>query len=103
MESELHPLGRTCNSHIFFYEGEPAFLLTFIGLSSAVLLFLVYKMMRLCSTAFSYSNFHVHETYKLYALAIVNLSMILLSRKAQLEYRNLEEEKESETVEYPTP
>ena len=60
-------------------------------------------MMRLCSTAFSYSNFHVHETYKLYALAIVNIATVLLSRKAQLEYRNLEEAKDSEAVEYSMP
>jgi hypothetical protein len=89
MLGEIKPLNVTCNGAIFFYEGMEEFLIVFICIASLVLLFLLYKMLRLCSIAFSYSNFHVHETYKLYALAIVNVAVVLLSRKAQYDYRQL--------------
>ncbi len=35
-------------------------------------LYIIYKMCKLCSKAFSYSNFHIHEAYKFYTLALIS-------------------------------
>lgn len=56
-----------------------------ICVSGVVLLYLLYKMFRLCSLAFSYSNFHIHETYKLYALGTINLIVLIFARKSQMD------------------
>ena len=42
-----------------------------IGLNILVVIFLLVKMCQLCSQAFSFTNFHIHETYKLYTLAMI--------------------------------
>ena len=34
--------------------------------------YIIYKMCKLCSKAFSYSNFHIHENYKFYTLALIS-------------------------------
>lgn len=59
-----------------------------ISLNACLLLFLLVKMCRLCSYAFSYSNYHIHETYKLYALCIINIMATLLVRKTQLDLKH---------------
>lgn len=35
-------------------------------------LYIIFKMCQLCSKAFSYSNFHIHEAYKFYTLALIS-------------------------------
>lgn len=92
--------GCTCNGYIFLYQGNRAFLYVYIGIACAFSIYLLYKTLRLCNIAFSYSNYHVHETYKLYALAFINLTFIILSRKSQLDYQNLFYSKDDEKIEY---
>lgn len=48
-----------------------------------LLFFFLVKMCKLCSYAFSYSNYHIHETYKLYALSLINIMAALLVRNTQ--------------------
>lgn len=92
----MDSFGSTCNGKIFLYEGDKSFLMVYMILGGLVEVFLLYKMMRLCSIAFSYSNFHVHETYKLYAFAIVNLVVIIFSRKTQFDIKQLQEQDQIE-------
>lgn len=35
-------------------------------------IFIIIKMCQLCSKAFSYTNFHIHEAYKFYAVALIS-------------------------------
>jgi hypothetical protein len=81
-------LGSTCNGKIFIYEGSETFIIIYLVLSLLVALYLLVKTMKLCSIAFSYSNFHVHETYRLYVLGIVNLLFIIFSRKVQWDLKS---------------
>lgn len=54
-------------------------------------LYIIFKMCQLCSKAFSYENFHIHEAYKFYTLALISTvsnssskSVIIFSRAAQI-------------------
>ena len=85
----LENAGCTCNGKIFIYPGTMPYLYVFIALAAVFALYLLYKTVRLCNKAFSYSNFHVHETYKLYILALINVGFIILSRAFQLDYMHL--------------
>lgn len=38
--------------------------------------FIILKMCKLCTKAFSYTNFHIHEAYKLYSLALLTIFRI---------------------------
>lgn len=52
----------TCNQKTFsgIESLDEGISITIIVLSSALLLFFLFKMCRLCSYAFSYSNYHIH-------------------------------------------
>jgi hypothetical protein len=65
-----------------------SFTITIIIMNCCLLLFFLVKMCKLCSYAFSYSNYHIHETYKLYALSIINIMAALLVRKTQIDLHN---------------
>ena len=77
----------SCNGDTFIYEGAGEILYLIVGMDIAMALYLLYKMCVLCSTAFSYSHFHIHETYKLYALSLLALFMMVMSRKTQMDLR----------------
>ncbi len=51
--------------------------------------YMLFRMCKLCFSAFSYSNFHIHETYKFYAIAIIALAFTIMFHKTQLEYINV--------------
>lgn len=74
-----------CNGALFLYDGDSFSLYTVIILGSLVGLYLLIRMCRLCSSAFSYSNFHIHETYKFYALAMLALTFTTFYHKLQLD------------------
>jgi hypothetical protein len=80
-------MANSCNWRTFsndesFDEGV---FIAVIVLNFVLLLFFLVKMCKLCSYAFSYSNYHIHETYKLYALSIINIMAALLVRKTQID------------------
>lgn len=77
-----------CNEAVFRYEGDRGYLYGVIVVGTVLGVYLVFRMCKLCYGAFSYSNFHIHETYKFYALAIIALSFTIFFHKAQLEYLN---------------
>lgn len=77
----------SCNGDTFVYQGATSILYVILALDLLMILYLLYKMCVLCSTAFSYSHFHIHETYKLYALALLALFMMGMSRKTQLDLK----------------
>lgn len=88
-------MDHTCNQNTFsndstFNEGIA---ITIIVLNCCLLLFFLVKMCKLCSYAFSYSNYHIHETYKLYALSIINIMAALLVRKTQIDLYNFKHPK----------
>lgn len=73
---------------MFRYEGDRGYLYGVIVVGTILGVYLIFRMCKLCYGAFSYSNFHIHETYKFYALAIIALSFTIFFHKAQLEYLN---------------
>jgi hypothetical protein len=77
----------TCNQNTFSNTTnlDEGITITIIVLNSGLLLFFLVKMCKLCSYAFSYSNYHIHETYKLYALSIMNIMAAILVRKTQID------------------
>jgi hypothetical protein len=79
----------TCNEDVFVYDGDKSYLFVIIGLNSILLLYLLFQMFRLCSIAFSYSNFHIHEAYKFYALTMISVVIMILSRNSQLDYNDV--------------
>ena len=74
-----------CNGALFLYDGDSFSLYTVIILGGLVGIYLLVRMCRLCSSAFSYSNFHIHETYKFYALAMLALTFTTFYHKLQLD------------------
>jgi hypothetical protein len=80
----------TCNQKTFSNTDsiDNYLTLTIIILNSLLLLFFLVKMCKLCSYAFSYSNYHIHETYKLYALCIINIMAAILVRKTQVDLKD---------------
>jgi hypothetical protein len=77
----------SCNAEIFIYNGDTGVLYFIIALDLLLMIFLLYKMCKLCSSAFSYSNFHIHEAYKFYTITIISVSLMALSRKTQSDYQ----------------
>lgn len=77
-----------CNKEVFQYRKDIGYLYGVIVCGALVGVYLTVRMCKLCSSAFSYSNFHIHETYKFYALAIISLSFTIFYHKAQLDYLN---------------
>jgi hypothetical protein len=75
-----------CNGTVFQYRGEPGYLYGVIVSGLFVAIYLAIRMCKLCSSAFSYSNFHIHEAYKFYALAIIALFFTIFYHKVQLDY-----------------
>ena len=78
---------KSCNWSTFSNDKnfEYGISITIIILNAILLLFFLVKMCKLCSYAFSYSNYHVHETYKLYTISIFNILAVLLVRKTQID------------------
>ena len=77
----------SCNGDTFVYNGATSIIFIILALDLLMIVFLLYKMCVLCSTAFSYSHFHIHETCKLYALALFARFMLGMSRKTQLDVK----------------
>ena len=79
----------SCNGNIFKYnnnyseKSDTTFLLIIIIICFLTLLFFLYKMFKLCSFAFSYSHYHIHSTYRVYALAIITIITTMLFRNNQ--------------------
>lgn len=69
----------------------------------ALLLFFLVKMCKLCSYAFSYSNYHIHETYKLYALSLINILAALLVRNTQKDLYDYNQSLRDEDNPEPSP
>jgi hypothetical protein len=55
-------MGYSCNYSIFSSDGlfDEGIFLAIIVLNLVLLLFFLVKMCKLCSYAFSYSNYHIH-------------------------------------------
>ena len=75
-----------CNAAVFIYQGAEEYLYAVIGLGCLVGLYMMVRMCRLCSSAFSYTHFHIHEAYKFYALALMALAFTVFFHKTQLDY-----------------
>ena len=80
-----------CNGAVFLYNGDTVPLYVSIILAALVILYLLVRICRLCYQAFSYSNFHIHETYKFYTLALLSLNFNFLYHKLQLDLLNDQE------------
>ena len=74
-----------CNKGVFLFDGDASALLVAIILGSLVGLYLLVRTCRLCHSAFSYSNFHIHETYKFYTLSLLSLGFSIFYHKVQLD------------------
>lgn len=100
-------MGFTCNQNTFSSVDhiDTGIVITIIVLNFLLLLFFLVKMCRLCSYAFSYSNYHIHETYKLYTLAMINIMAALIVRKTQMDlyYFIYPNGKDDDTIPQPQP
>jgi len=95
----------SCTGNIFKYSNEfkdpninTAYLLSVIVICFLILLFFLYKMFKLCSLAFSYSHYHIHSTYRVYALAIVNIISTMIFRNNQRNLYQIEKEFKEEKI-----
>ncbi len=82
-------LMQVCHGAVFLYQGDTGYLYAVIVMGIVLGVYMLFRMCKLCFSAFSYSNFHIHETYKFYAIAIIALAFTIMFHKTQLEYINV--------------
>lgn len=75
-----------CAEKVFTYHGPPEFIIVIMVLGAICGLYLTVRMCRLCFSAFSYANFHIHETYKFYAMALISIAFTVFFHKNQYDY-----------------